>query len=140
MTPWHTRSCRHLGCHGRFLSARFLALMRWSAEEKPEDRSGHQSWASWELSAPFFVPRPDDAANKQQEDLGGENSDVQAGPRIPGEPDTQSCREFDVTECVGPWVEQPGAQEQSAVEDAAKNSSDQPLMGAGDLENTHRQK
>src|SRR6476469_6467978 len=115
-SPWHTRSCRHLGCNGRFLSAPFLALMCWSAEEQPEDRSGHQSWSGGELAAPFFVPRPDDAANEQQEDLGGENTDVQAGPRIPGEPDTQSCREFDVTEGVGPRVEQPGQEEQSAVE------------------------
>ena len=46
----------------------------------PENRSGHQRRAGRDVSAPFLVPRPDDAAIEHLEDLGGENADVQARP------------------------------------------------------------
>jgi len=48
--------------------------------EHPENRSGHLRRAGRDVSAPFLVPRPDDAAIEHLEDLGGENADVQARP------------------------------------------------------------
>src|SRR5664279_3385421 len=106
-----------------------------SAEQYTQNRAGDQGGAGRELPVRLSgVPRPEDPAGHQEQDLTGEHPDVQGGPRQAREPHPKACTQFDVSQRERAWVDQPCYQQEPAVEDAAEHPPQQALAGAGDLQ------
>src|SRR5664279_3338817 len=120
-----------LGSPSTVLAPRIWRISR-SAEKYTQDRAGDQGGAGRELPVRLSgVPRPDDPAGHQEQDLTGEHPDVQGSPRQAREPHPQPCTQFDVPQRERTWVDQPCRQQEPAVEDAAEHPPQQALVGAG---------
>src|SRR5664279_313678 len=106
-----------------------------SAEQYTQDRGGDQGGPGRELPVRLSgVPRPEDPAGHQEQDLTGEHPDVQGGPGQAREPHPQACTQFNVPQRERAWVDQPCRQQEPAVEDAAEHPPQQTLVCAGDLQ------
>src|SRR5664279_6153036 len=123
-----------VGSPGGVLAPRIWRISR-SAEQYTQDRAGDQGGAGRELPVWLSgVPRPDDPAERQEQDLTGEHPDVQGGPGQAREPHPQACTQFDVPQRERTRVDQPCRQQEPAVEGTAEHPPQQTLVGAGDLQ------